>query len=82
MATSKKPKPWEAAFRRIRAEYWPQFNYPPKPTAADLDAAEAALNFRFPLSYRAFAEEFGLDGDLHNTLPHVLPLTQPTWEGA
>jgi hypothetical protein len=44
----------------------------------DLDAAERELNFRFPVSYRAFAEQFGLGGELH-TLPRVLPLTRPPW---
>jgi hypothetical protein len=47
-------------FRSIRAKYCSWWLYPPKPTAADLDAAEAVLGFRFPASYRAFAEEFGL----------------------
>lgn len=75
----RKAQPWDAAFQRVRAIYWPQFNYPPKPTAVDLDAVEKELNFQFPLSYRAFAEEYGLGGELHGGLPNVLSLTQPPW---
>jgi SMI1 / KNR4 family (SUKH-1) len=69
-------RPWEAVFRRIRALYRPDWWYPPRTTPADLDAAEKELGFRFPASYRAFALEFGLGGDLL-TLPAVLPLFQP-----
>jgi hypothetical protein len=61
----------------VRALYWPQHRYPPKPTAADLDTVENGLGFKFPASYRAFAQEFGLDGELHGGLPHVLPLWPP-----
>ncbi|MBP3959699.1 SMI1/KNR4 family protein [Gemmata sp. G18] len=68
-------KPWESAFRRVRAIYSPEYRYPPRETVAELDAAEEKLSFKFPVSYRAFAQEFGLDGELHGGLPNVLPLT-------
>jgi hypothetical protein len=73
-----KTNPWDAVLRRIRGIYRPEWVYPPMTTAVDLDAAEKELNFRFPASYRAFAERFGLGGDLLN-LPEVLPLTCPPW---
>ncbi|MBY0232963.1 MAG: SMI1/KNR4 family protein [Gemmataceae bacterium] len=73
MARKRGGKPWEAAFRRIRAVWWPDRVYPPKPTPTDLDAAEAELGFRLPASYRAFAEEFGLGGELHSMVT-VFPL--------
>jgi hypothetical protein len=79
MTRGKKGKPWESAFRRIRGVYRPQDTYPPKPTTADFDFAEKELNFRFPASYRAFAEEFGLGGELF-PMVRVLPLTRPTWK--
>jgi hypothetical protein len=69
-----KANPWDAVFRRIRGVYRPDWVYPHRTTAADLDAAEKELDFRFPASYRAFAERFGLGGDLLS-LPEVLPLT-------
>jgi hypothetical protein len=72
MARARK-QPWEPVFRRIEAIYLADRLYPPRPTAADLDAVEAVLGFQFPASYRAFAQEFGLDGELH--LPQLLPLS-------
>ncbi len=74
----KQSKPWGAAFGRIQGVYWPQFNYPPRPTASILDAIEKKLEFQFPASYRAFAEEFGLGGKLLDRA-NVLPLTRPSW---
>ncbi len=70
--------PWASTFRRIRAMYRPEWKYPPRPTAAELDAAEEELGCPLPLSYRAFAEEFGLGGDFLN-LPKILPLNRPSW---
>ena len=79
MPRAKKPKLWESAFRRVKALHWPQFIYPPRTTASDLDAVEQDLDFRFPASYRAFAEEFGLGGTLGCSLPRILPLLRPAW---
>src|SRR5262245_1160982 len=73
-------RPWEPMFRRIRCVYRSEWLYPPKPTAADLDAAEARLGCKFPASYRAFAEEFGLGGCLH-ILPYLHELTCPSGRG-
>jgi SMI1/KNR4 family protein SUKH-1 len=73
-----KKNPWDPVFRRIRAIYHSERCYPPKTTVADLDAAERELRFNFSASYRDFAEQFGLGGELH-TLPKLLPLTQPSW---
>ncbi len=78
MMTGRKRGPWECAFHRIRSVYRPQGIHVPKPTSADLDAAEDELNFRFPDSYRAFAEQFGLGGNL-DVMVRLLPLTRPTW---
>jgi hypothetical protein len=64
VAKRKKAQPWGAVFGRIRCVWQPDKLYPPKTTAAELDALESELNFRFPLSYRAFAEQFGLGGNL------------------
>jgi hypothetical protein len=80
MARARKQKPWEAMFCRIEAIYRSEWLYPPKPSAADLDAVGAELGINFPASYRAFAQEFGLGGTLH-VLPDVLPLTSPTRAG-
>lgn len=76
MPRAKKPKPWEAMFRRVRAVYRSEWVYPPKPNDADLDAVGDLLGIRFPESYRAFALEFGLGGFLHS-LPRVYDLTRP-----
>lgn len=81
MTARKRPRRWDATFRRICVHYWPQFNYPPRTSTKELDAAEKELNFRFPDSYRAFAEEFGLGGIFICSLPHLLPLNQPSWAG-
>ena len=74
-----KKKPWETVFRRIRVIYRANWRYPPRTTAVDLDDAEKELGFQFPVSYRAFAEQFGLGGTLMCPLPEILPLTQPSW---
>jgi hypothetical protein len=65
--------PWDETFGRIRAVYRPECVYPPLTTAAELDAVEKELGVRLPASYRAFAECFGLGGELH-TLPEMLPI--------
>src|SRR5262245_29917289 len=78
VAKRKKDQLWEVVFDRVRSLYWPHMNYPSKPTAADLDAAEQQLGFKFPLSYRAFAERFGLNGYLCCSLPRMMPLTPPS----
>ena len=64
MAKRKKAQPWDAVFDRIRCVWYPGKAYQPKTTAAELDAVETELGFKFPLSYRAFAERFGLGGEL------------------
>jgi hypothetical protein len=69
-------QPWDAGFRQIRAAFRPEWLYPPRTTATDLDMAERELDFKFPASYRAFAEQFGLGGELHS-LPELLPLFPP-----
>jgi hypothetical protein len=78
MARGRKGKPWEPTFRRIQVISRADWFYPPRPTAADLAAAEALLACRFPASYRAFAEEFGLGGKMH-TLPRLYHLVRPPW---
>jgi hypothetical protein len=65
-------------FRHIQAIYICEWLYPPKPTAADFDAVEELLGIKFPASYRAFGQEFGLGGTLH-VLADVLCLTRPPW---
>ncbi|QJW99567.1 SMI1/KNR4 family protein [Frigoriglobus tundricola] len=82
MAKQKKVQPWDTAFRRVRGVYSPDRKYPPKPSSADLDAAEDKLGFKFPFSYRAFAEAFGLDGDINDSLPLIMPLERPSWTGS
>jgi hypothetical protein len=72
-----KQKPWDATFGRVQGVYWPQFNYSPRPTAVRLDAIEKELEIQFPASYRAFAEQFGLDGSIRDRV-RILPLTCPT----
>ncbi len=72
MAKRKKAQPWDAVFGRILSINFPEVIYPPKPTATGLDAAEEELSFKFPASYRAFAEVFGLGGVLE--MLDVLPL--------
>lgn len=64
MAKRKKAQPWDAVFGRVQVIWNTDQAYPPKPSPADLDAAEEKLGFNFPLSYRAFAERFGLGGSL------------------
>lgn len=71
VATSEKP--WEEMFNRIRVVRRIDWIYPSKPTVAELDSVEAELGFRFPLSYRVFAEQFGLNGEIH-ILPEMLRL--------
>jgi hypothetical protein len=66
-------QPWDDTFDRVRVEKSPEYVYPFRPTAADLDAAEAQLGCRLPASYRAFAMRFGPWGDLDETL-RLLPL--------
>jgi hypothetical protein len=82
MTRAKKEKPWEPMFRRIRAVYRSEGMYSPKPTEADLDSIEAQLGMKFPASYRAFTQEFGLGGELLS-LPRiyelVLPPGAPDW---
>ncbi|MBN9122502.1 MAG: SMI1/KNR4 family protein [Planctomycetes bacterium] len=70
-------KHWDATFGRVQGVYWPQFNYPPKSTAADLDIIEKKLEFHFPASYRAFAEAFGLGGEFLDRVK-FLPLIRST----
>jgi hypothetical protein len=67
------PRADRFTFDWIRGIYYRDRKYPPRTTAADLDAAEKELNVRFPASYRAFAQRFGLGGKLH-TLPTLFPL--------
>jgi hypothetical protein len=74
---AKKSNPWDSMFRRISVVYQCDMVYPPKSTAAELDAAESELGFRFPASYRAFAETFGLGGILVSSLPELYVLTVP-----
>ncbi len=62
MAKRKKAQPWDGVFDRLRVLWYPDKVYAPRTTAAELDAVEAELGFRFPLSYRAFAERFGRAG--------------------
>lgn len=44
-------------------------------TAHDLDECEKILDSRLPAGYRAFAQQFGLGGRLHD-LPELVPLTR------
>jgi len=74
VAKRKKAQPWDAVFSRIRCVWQPDKVYPPKTTAAELDAVEVELDFKFPLSYRAFAEQFGLEGDLQ-VFPYYICIT-------
>ena len=60
----KKTQPWDAVLNRIRVVWHPDKVYAPKATPSELDAIEVELGFQFPLSYRAFAERFGLGGAL------------------
>ncbi|VTR96717.1 Uncharacterized protein OS=uncultured bacterium PE=4 SV=1 [Gemmata massiliana] len=66
MTESKSEQPWDAVFSRVRVvhnvEY--KFEREPAPTTSELDAVETALGFLLPLSYRAFAERFGLGGTI------------------
>ena len=64
MAKGREKRRPDGVFDRIRGVWHPDKVYSPKTTAAELDALEAELDFRFPHSYRAFAERFGLGGDL------------------
>src|SRR4051812_37246676 len=79
MPRKKAQKPWEEMFRRVRATYRSEYLYPPKPTDADIDAVEVRLGIRFPASYLAFAQEFGLGGEFG--LPRTYPLTTSAEEG-
>jgi hypothetical protein len=53
-------QPWDDVFDRVLVYKSPEYVYLFRPTAADLDATEAALGCRLPASYRAFTERFGL----------------------
>jgi hypothetical protein len=79
MAGRERPHLWDTTFRRVRVRYLPQWDYPPRTTAAELDSVEKELGFRFPDSYREFAQQFGLGGDLLCSLPKLWPLRQPKW---
>ncbi len=71
-------RPWDATFQRVEGVYSPKLKYPPTPSATDLDAVEKVLDFQFPASYRAFAEQFGLGGVLLSRA-RILSLTRPPW---
>jgi hypothetical protein len=78
VAKRKKAPPWDAVFDRVRVKYYADRKYPPKPTAAELNAVETQLGFQFPLSYRAFAERFGLCGWLcGGSESEIHPLISP-----
>ncbi|VTU01848.1 Uncharacterized protein OS=uncultured bacterium PE=4 SV=1: SMI1_KNR4 [Gemmataceae bacterium] len=51
--------PWDAVFDRVTHVRTPGFVCATPVTDAELDQAEAQLNTRFPLSYRAFMKRFG-----------------------
>lgn len=56
--------PWDEIFSRVRVYKDCGCIYPPRPPTADLDEAERLLSCKLPASYRAFAERFGLSGEL------------------
>jgi hypothetical protein len=66
-------QPWDAVFDRVRCVYFADRKYGPKTTAIELDAIEAQLDILFPLSYRAFAERFGVNGSVRGGV-RLLPL--------
>jgi hypothetical protein len=76
VAKRKKAQPWDAVFNRVRGVNYAERNYSPKTTPAELDAIENTLGIRFPLSYRAFAERFGLGGHVRGCVEMLL-LTPP-----
>jgi hypothetical protein len=80
VAKRKKVQPWDAVFDRVRGVNFVERNYAPKTTAAELDAVEAALGVRFPLSYRAFAERFGLGGRVRRCVEMLLLIPPPNNE--
>jgi hypothetical protein len=77
VAKRKKAQPWDAVFDRVRVIHFADRNRALKTTTAELDATEAELGFLFPLSYRAFAERFGLGGGLRHNPIELHPLTAP-----
>jgi hypothetical protein len=68
-------QPWDDVFDRVRVQKLPNRVYPFRPIAAELDLAEAALGCRLPASYRAFAERFGLWGELDEFGARLCPLS-------
>jgi hypothetical protein len=69
-------QPWDELFATVQVSRLGQSIYPPKPTATELDAAEAELGCRLPAGYRAFAERCGLHGRLVNWLT-LAPVDRP-----